>query len=223
MDVIHCVASFVEWFFLATSPVQTDKTLEYQEEYLQKFHKLKDVFADVSPSNLNFPKLHALVHVAESTRFFGTPDNADTETTEHQHRIEVKAPYKKTNKRDPLPQVVKFVERRTALEDKLDVLKTIQGDSSDNSRPSITSKYRRFSSPIPEGPLTIQQASKLFKLEKLELAIRTFFHDLKYPEGEGSRHRVSRKNLPKLQHPMVSVLCTRTRFNIKHGVSYHCR
>src|SRR3954447_13811737 len=134
------MVSFIEWFFQASSPLQSDETLAYQEEQLQKFNQLKNVFAEVSPSKLNFPKMHSLVHIAESTRWFGTADNADTEITEYQHHVEVKLPYRRTNKREPLPQVVKFVERQTALEEKLDAMG--MASFTHTKCPQINHKYR---------------------------------------------------------------------------------
>lgn len=202
------MVSFIEWFFQASSPLQSDETLAYQEEQLQKFNQLKNVFADVSPSRLNFPKMHSLVHVAESTRWFGTADNADTEITEHQHRVEVKLPYRRTNKREPLPQVVKFVERRTALEEKLDAMG--MASLTRTKCPQINHKYRQLSSLIPEGRITILEASKLFTLKNLELAVQNFFHDIQYSKGKG-HHRVSRKKLLKLKDCKVIISCTRTR------------
>ena len=94
--------------------------LAVQDTLLMQFNELKAPFANVSPSSLNFPKWHSLQHFSEATKFFGTPDNTDTEITEHQHCLDVKIPYQRTNKRESLRQVVKFVECRTALEDYLD-------------------------------------------------------------------------------------------------------
>jgi hypothetical protein len=194
--ITKCLATFVEWYFYASSPIQTDKTLVDQDALLSQFDSLKGPFVEASPSSLNFPKLHSLQHISESTRWFGTPDNADTEITEHQHRIEVKTPYRRTNKRNPLPQIVKFVERRTALENKLDSISTSDNNHKDTS--SITESYRHLSGKIPEGVIHINDASKLFHICDLELATRTFFHDLE------SANRVNKKNLPRVSNPMVS-------------------
>ena len=87
-----CLATFVEWYFYASSSIQTDKTLVDQDNLLFQFNDLKKLFANVLLSSLNFPKLHSLQHISESTKRFGTPDNADTEITEYQHRVEVKIP-----------------------------------------------------------------------------------------------------------------------------------
>jgi hypothetical protein len=200
-EVTKCLATFVEWYFYASLPIQTEKTLADQDELLSQFNNLKGPFAEVSPSSLNFPKLHSLQHISDSTRKFGTPDNTDTEITEHQHRIDVKTPYQRTNKRDPLPQVVKFVERRTALEDKVDYISAVDSKSTDTV---ITEHYRHLGGKISEGTIHISEAAKLFNVGDLELATRTFFHDLEFT-GKGYHHRVNKKNLPSLSNPMVSL------------------
>jgi hypothetical protein len=174
-----------------------------QDALLSKFNGLKELFVKASPSDLNFPKLHSLQHVSESTRRFGTPDNADTEITEHQHRTDVKVPYQRTNKRDPLPQVVKFVERRSAFEDKLEHISTNNPPADTTTNTPMTENFRHMSGIIPEGVIHINDASKLLKVSDLELATQTFLHDLEFT-GEGYRHRVNRRNLPRLSDPMVS-------------------
>ena len=139
----------------------------------------------------------------EATKRFGTPDNFDTEVTEHQHCTDVKIPYKRTNKRDPLPQIVKFVERRMALQDKLDYIasnKSANSPGSSGIHKSIQLSGRMFARVIP-----INEISRSFGYPKLELAIQTFFHDMKFP-GAGHRHRVNRKNLPRLLNPNVSMI-----------------
>ena len=70
---------------------------------------------------------------------------------------------------------------------------------------SITEEYRRLSGRISEGVRHINEVSKLFKIPGLELATRTFFHDLKFPSNAGYR-RVNKKNLPKLSNVMVSYI-----------------
>ncbi len=209
-EIVRCLATFVQWYFYASSPTQTEKTLMDQDALLSQFNELKGPFAEVSPSSLNFPKFHSLLHVSESTRRFGTPDNADTEITEHQHRVEVKTPYQRTNKRNPLPQVIKFVERRTAFENKLDHI--VNADKSmDTPRSPITENHRYLSAAISGEAIHIDEGSRMFGIHDLELATQTFFHDLEYT-GKGHHHRVNRRNLPKLSNPMVSLLHVRWLF-----------
>lgn len=175
-NIVKFLAKFVEWYFYTSSPIQTEETLRDQDALLSELNKLKVPFAEVSPSSLNFPKFHSLQHYSEWTRMFGTPDNFDTEITEHQHRIEVKLPYQRTNKREPTSQIVKFVERRTALDNKLELTnKKIVN----NEEPTVSTNFRHLGSRIPEGPLNIIEASKMFNIPNLERDIRIFFNDEK--------------------------------------------
>ena len=173
-----------------------------QDTLLSQFDELKVPFTNISPSSLNFPKLHSLQHISEATKRLGTPDNFDTEVTEHQHRTDVKIPYQRTNKRDPLPQIIKFIERRTALEDKLDYIRW--NESSNLSILLETTNQRQLSGKIFDKPVSIKEISRMFGYPKLELAIQIFLHDVKFP-GTGYRHRVNRRNLPKLSNPDVSM------------------
>ena len=82
-SVVKYLTTFVDWYFYASSPVQTEKTLADQDILLFQFNELKEQFTEISPSSLNFEKLHSLQHISESTQTFDTLDNADTEITEH--------------------------------------------------------------------------------------------------------------------------------------------
>jgi len=77
--------------------------------------------------------------------------------------------------------------------------------SAETSRSSMTENSRFLCGAMFGGATSIKEATKLFDVRELQLALQTFFHDLEYP-GRGYRHRVNRKNLPKLSNPMVSLL-----------------
>ena len=74
------------------------------------------------------------------------------------------------------------------------------------TRTPRTVKNWNLTSPIPEGPINIDEVERLFKIYNLELTIQTFFHDRQVLSagGNGYQHRVNRKNLPKLTNKMVS-------------------
>ena len=97
-----------------TLPVQTRESLVHARSYLKKFDLYKRVFTKAG-CNLNLPKIHSLQHYEERIIMFGTPDNFDTEYTEHQHITDAKDAYKKTNKVNPISQMVKYIQHQTAL------------------------------------------------------------------------------------------------------------
>ena len=90
-----------------------------------------------------------------------------------------------------------------ALQDKLDYMiaskKSMNLPQAESSRKSMQLSGRMFGKAI-----LINEISKIFGYPELELAIRTFFHDMKFP-GTGHHHRVNRRNLPRLSNPNVGI------------------
>ena len=194
---VTTIRTFIVWFMLITLPIQSDTSLERAEKLLKDFDKFKDVFSDVYGCSDEFPKLHGLAHYIPRIRTWGPPDNYDIEYTEHQHIADAKQPYRRTNKINPLRQMVKHVEHRTALEMKYIYLDSIAGTSPMPA--SVTPIHKRcLGSCIPNCPMYISDASRIFQCKNLKLCIRSFLHDCQFPSNEGRRHRIKIRNLPQL-------------------------
>lgn len=56
-----------------------------------------------------------LGHYAHSIREFGTPDGYNSETPERLHIKFAKKGWQVSNHRNPIPQIIKFVQRREAI------------------------------------------------------------------------------------------------------------
>ena len=68
------------------------------------------VFSDYSPSNCKIPKLHVLrYHVIPSIKLYGSVNGMSTETYETLHKYNIKNPYRMTNKRNYVPQMLNTV------------------------------------------------------------------------------------------------------------------
>ena len=111
MSAIH---AFIKWFRLISLPIQTDKSFEHAKNLLEDFDRLKKAFSNVEDCSEDLPKMHALAHYISRIREWGTPDNYDTEFTEHQH-IDSKKMYRRT-KINAEKQMAIHAERRMALE-----------------------------------------------------------------------------------------------------------
>jgi len=153
--------------------------------------------------NLNLPKIHSLQHYTERIILFGTPDNFDTEYTEHQHITDAKDPYRKTNKVNPVPQMVKYVERRTALQLKYQYLNSLLISEEDGDNIVSTGHQPSIGSRMPGCPIHISSVERLFRLKDLEYCLRSYLHDLSFPEREGRKHRVKKRKLPQVFNPQV--------------------
>ena len=68
------------------------------------------IFAEYSPSRCKIPKLHVLhYHVIPSIQLYGSMNGMSTETYETLHKKSVKTPYRMTNKRNYVPQMLTTV------------------------------------------------------------------------------------------------------------------
>src|SRR3954465_938774 len=193
---------FVHWFMLISLPIQSEISLENASVFLNAFDQHKKVFDDIPRCSTSIPKIHSLQHYEQRVRDFGTPDNFDTEYTEHQHIIDTKQPYRHTNKRDPLPQMIKHIQRRMVLESKRSYLKSLR-----SLRP-VQDPLNRCSlgSRVKDCPILISSASSKYSLNDLELYLRTFFHNRLYADGEGIHHRVKKRKFPDLDSSQVTII-----------------
>jgi len=173
MGVLKGVRAFLVWYFHASLPVQTDATLEELAKDLAAFNKTKNVFIEASLSKFQFPKIHSMQHCADQIKKYGTLDNYDSEYGEHQHITDAKVPYRRSNKRDAKAQMIKHIQRRTALETKLDYL--VAQKAVDQSQNAPRNKQQGMRSRVP-GMLSIRDTSSTFNLRgNFELATKKYF------------------------------------------------
>jgi hypothetical protein len=89
-QILTCYWALLDFIYLAQYPTHDDSSLQWMEDSLDLFHKNKSIF--LSPptglgirQHLNIPKIHSLVHYAESIRNFGTTNNYNTEAFKRFH------------------------------------------------------------------------------------------------------------------------------------------
>ncbi|KAG9074491.1 hypothetical protein FS749_013948 [Ceratobasidium sp. UAMH 11750] len=120
-NLVRVTRALLEFTYRAHASRMTEKDLERLQEALDEFHQYKHVlvgpsrvYADDSRFDL-IAKLHQLFHFPECTREMGTPDGFSTEGPEHLHIGSAKEPWRASNKVQPTPQMVKFIQRHEAL------------------------------------------------------------------------------------------------------------
>lgn len=199
---LKAIRIFVEWYMLITLSKQSDTSLGRASQLLEGFDEYKEIFKDLSGCSTSIPKIHALQHYIQNVREFGTPDNYDTEVTEHQHIADGKIPFQHTNKRNYSPQMVTYVERRMVLEMKEQYLESLEPPT---PALNLTLGYS-LQSIAKDSPMLVLTAGNRFHIKDLELCIRNFLHNQLYPEGEGNRHRVKKRKLPEINNPTVCMV-----------------
>jgi hypothetical protein len=107
---IKAVKALLDFIYLVQYTTHDTNTLGYMQEALNIFHQNKKYFIDVGchPS-LNIPKLHSLLHYADSIKLFGMMDNYNTELFERLHIDFAKEGWQASNHRDKFPQMVKWL------------------------------------------------------------------------------------------------------------------
>jgi len=190
---------------IVSLPVQSEASLERAAKFLDDFNNFKEEFRSIGCS-VDILKIHAMQHYDQHVRDFGSPDNFDTEYTEHQHISDAKNPYRASNKREPVMQMLRYVHRRTAIEMKHQYLEAISSNSANPEYP-ISHRQHSLGSRVRNSPMPIISASTNYSLKNLEVDLRIFLHNQLFQPGEGWRHRVKKRNLPELDNSQVSLHC----------------
>ena len=116
--LIHAVRALLDFMYLAKLTLISAHHLILMQEALNNFHRNKQIFIDLGiRQDFNIPKLHACMHYVDSIKCFGTTDNYDTQYTERLHIELAKDAFRASNKRDELPQMTTWLERREQVQD----------------------------------------------------------------------------------------------------------
>ena len=116
IPLVRSTRALLDFLYLAQYPVHTSETLQLLCQSLRDFHDNKHVFVELEiREDFNLPKLHSLVHYAESIELFGTTDNYNTEYTERLHIDLAKDAYRATNHRDEYAQMTVWLERKEKI------------------------------------------------------------------------------------------------------------
>ncbi|CCO35903.1 hypothetical protein BN14_10024 [Rhizoctonia solani AG-1 IB] len=117
------VWSVIDFIHRAHSASMTDKDIDALQHSLDTLHELKEIMVDPIDGYYQnnkrwdkIAKLHMMEHYAHSIRELGTPDGYNTEGPENLHIIYAKEPWRASNKREPLPQMTKYLQRLDAIQ-----------------------------------------------------------------------------------------------------------
>jgi hypothetical protein len=116
VTVTHVI---IDFSYLAHMAAMTGSDLEELDGALQTFHQYKSALITtgimLQKSFNDIPKLHMLSHYTFSIHQLGTLDGYSTESPKHLHIEFAKEPWQKSNKKVPLPQMIKFVQHQHTL------------------------------------------------------------------------------------------------------------
>ncbi|KAG6826062.1 hypothetical protein H0H92_001275 [Tricholoma furcatifolium] len=115
-DIVRTVAALIDFCYLVRRDVIDEDTLVQIDNALKKFHQYREAFREVRPEGFSLPCQHSLVHYIYAITQFGTPNGLCSSITESKHIKAVKQPYRRSNKNNPLGQMLITNQRMSKLE-----------------------------------------------------------------------------------------------------------
>ena len=107
-QVVHCLASFLDFCYLVRQSEIDEDTLAKIHAMLKEFHIAQEVFRDVGvrPTGFSLPWQHALTHYPCLIQEFGAPNGLCSSITESHHITAVKWPWRRSNRYEALSQML---------------------------------------------------------------------------------------------------------------------
>jgi len=116
-DMVRAVRAFLEFCYISRRDIQDSKSLAELQDALVRFHRYRVVFREsgVRARGFNLPRQHSLVHYYALIRAFGAPNGVCSSITESKHIKAVKEPWRRSNRREPLEQMLVTIQRLDKL------------------------------------------------------------------------------------------------------------
>jgi hypothetical protein len=119
-DLVMLIRTMLDFAYLAHSARMTETELEELEDMLSTMGRLRSILIRLGiyageERWDGIPKWHMVTHYPDSIRELGTPDGYNTEAPEYLHIVYVKRGWAASNKRNAIPQIIKYCQRLEAL------------------------------------------------------------------------------------------------------------
>lgn len=108
MDIIRTFRAFLEFCYIVRRSVLTELDLSQLKDSLDRFHRFRTIFetSGVRPNGISLPRQHAMVHYISLIRLFGAPNGLCSSLSESKHVRAVKEPWRRSNRNQPLGQML---------------------------------------------------------------------------------------------------------------------
>ena len=115
--MVQCLSAFLNFCYLARRSEHDTDTLAVMDDALSRFNELRTVFIDVGvrENGFNLPRQHSLVHYVRAIRLFGSPNGLCSSITESKHIAAVKRPWRRSNRNEPIGQMLRTLTRKAKL------------------------------------------------------------------------------------------------------------
>ena len=115
--MVRAISAFTEFCYLVRRSVITEDTLVAIDQALADFHREREIFRTVGvrPDGFSLPRQHSLKHYRQLIQMFGAPNGLCSSITENKHIKAVKEPWRRSNKNNPLGQMLLTNQRIAKL------------------------------------------------------------------------------------------------------------
>lgn len=106
-QMVSAVATFTRFCYLVRRHEIGEASLDELGTAVEQFHRERQVFVDEGVrEDFHLPRQHAMMHYQHLIQRFGAPNGLCTSITESKHIKAVKEPYRRSNKNEPLGQML---------------------------------------------------------------------------------------------------------------------
>jgi hypothetical protein len=96
--MVHCIAAFMDTFYIAHQNTINSSSLEFLEDCVETFHQLHSIFVNAGvPISLSLPRQHTLKHLYHAIHLFSSPNGLCLSITESKHITAVKEPWQRSS------------------------------------------------------------------------------------------------------------------------------
>src|ERR1700728_4395118 len=114
--MVQCISAFINCCYIVRRNAITTSDIARFRQYLTDFHRLRQIFITTGVrTNISLPRQHALMHYPNAIERFGSPNGTCTSQTEAKHKKAVKEPWRRSNRKKPLHQMIMTITRLDKL------------------------------------------------------------------------------------------------------------
>jgi hypothetical protein len=116
-EIICAFRAFLDFCYLVRRDSMNDDTLSLIQLSLDRFYYCRAIFQvlGVRPAGFSLPRQHSLSHYPQLIRKFGAPNGLCSSITESKHIPSVKKSYRRSNRCNPMGQMLLTNQRMDKL------------------------------------------------------------------------------------------------------------
>ncbi|KDQ49953.1 hypothetical protein JAAARDRAFT_712709 [Jaapia argillacea MUCL 33604] len=107
-DMVYCISVFLDFCYLARRSGHDSPTLDSMTEALERFHHYHTILEEIGIrlNGFSLPRQHSVVRYVKNVKLFSSPNGLCSSITESKHIPAVKKPWRRSNRNNPLGEMI---------------------------------------------------------------------------------------------------------------------